>query len=272
MNYPHQEKNYYPRSILISSGIFIGFLLISYFIIIGNPLGEIGTGGIIVNYGTSPEGMGDDYMSIEEPSMDPNANQTLPDRVVPDNTPAEVASQQSSDKTIVTQDMEDAPAVVTKENKPNPTPVATPEKKDSKPVVNPNALYTGRKNNASGSGDGTGTTAGNQGSPDGDPLSADYGEGGSGFGNTSLSLENRRFITPPRIEDNGQLAGRVAVEITVNRQGTIISARAGVRGSTLNDPVLWEKCEKAALGAQLNQLEKAPQTQRGIIMFVFKVK
>jgi outer membrane biosynthesis protein TonB len=216
--------------------------------------------------------MGDDLMSIEEPSMDPNANQTLPDKVIPDNSPDVVASQQSSDKTIVTQDTEDAPAVVTKENKPNPTPVATPEKKESKPTVNPNALYTGKKNNASGAGDGTGTTAGNQGTLEGDPLSPDYGEGGSGFGNTSLSLENRRFINPPRIEDNGQLAGRVAVEITVNRQGTIISARAGVRGSTLNDPVLWEKCEKAAMGAQLNQLEKAPQTQRGVIMFVFKVR
>jgi hypothetical protein len=272
MNYPHQEKNYYPRSIMISSGIFLGFLLISYFILIGNPLQEFGTGGLIVNYGTTDEGMGDDFMSVEEPSMDPNANQTLPDKVVPDNTPAVVASQQASDKTIVTQDVEDAPAVVTKANKPNPTPVATPEKKESQPTVNPNALYTGKKNNASGTGDGTGTTPGNQGTLEGDPLSPDYGEGGSGFGNTSLSLENRRFTSPPRIEDNGQLAGRVAVEITVNRQGTIISARAGVRGSTLNDPVLWEKCEKAAMGAQLNQLEKAPQTQRGVIMFVFKVR
>lgn len=273
MNYPHQEKNYYPRSIMISSGIFLGFLLISYFILIGNPMAEFGTGGLIVNYGTSEQGMGDDMMSIEEPSTDPNANQTLPDKVVPDQSPDVVASQQSSDKSIVTQDVEDAPAVVTKAEKPTVAPpVATPEKKESKPVVNPNALYTGKKNNASGSGDGTGTVPGNQGTADGDPLAPDYGEGGSGFGDASLSLENRRFVSPPRIEDKGQLAGRVAVEITVNRQGTIISARAGVRGSTLSDPSLWDKCEKAALGAQLNQLEKAPQTQRGVIMFVFKVK
>ncbi|HLT41493.1 MAG TPA: hypothetical protein VKZ95_02225, partial [Sphingobacteriaceae bacterium] len=105
MNYPDQEKNYYPRSIMISSGIFLGFLLISYFILIGNPLQEFGTGGLVVNYGTSEEGMGEDFMSVEEPSMDPDANQTLPDRVIPDNTPAVVASQQASDKTIVTQDM-----------------------------------------------------------------------------------------------------------------------------------------------------------------------
>lgn len=273
MNYPHQETNNYPKAIMISSGIFVGFLLISYFILIGNPIGDIGTGGLVVNYGTSEEGMGEDFMSIDEPSMDPNANEALPDRVVPDNIPNEVASQQTSDKSIVTQDVEDAPAVVTKESKATVnTPVATPEKKESKPVVNPNALYKGKKNSGTGTGDGTGTTAGNQGVPDGDPLAPDYGEGGSGFGNTSLSLENRRFVSPPRIEDDGQLAGRVAVEITVNRNGTIISARAGVRGTTLNDPVLWAKCERSAMGAQLNRLEKAPQSQRGVIMFVFKVR
>src|SRR5690554_3589534 len=239
MNYPHQEKNYYPRSIMISSGIFLGFLLISYFILIGNSLSEIGTGGLIVNYGTSEEGMGDDYMSVEEPSMDPNANQTLPDRILPDNTPAVVASQQSSDKAIVTQDMDDAPAVVTKANTPNPTPVATPEKKESKPTVNPNALYTGKKNNASGTGDGTGTTPGNQGSAQGDPLASNYGEGGSGFGDASLSLANRRFVVTPKIEDDGQQSGKIAVEVRVDRDGRIISARAGVRGTTISNNALY---------------------------------
>ena len=274
MNYPHQEQqNNYPKSIMISSGIFFGFLLISYFILIGNPFQEIGMGGLVVNYGTSEEGMGDDFMSIDEPSVDPNANQTRPDKVVPDETPNVVASQQSSDKSIVTQDVEDAPAVVTKATKPSvSTPVVTPEKKDSKPVVNPNAMYTGKKNNGAGAGDGTGTTPGNQGVTGGDPMSPDYGEGGSGLGGIGLSIESRSFVSRPKIEDNGQLTGRVAVEITVNRQGTIISARAGVRGTTLNDPVLWEKCERSAMGAQLNQLEKAPQSQRGVIMFSFKVK
>jgi len=270
MNYPYQGKNYYPKSILISVGILLGFLLISYFIIIGNRLEEFGTGGIIVNYGTSEEGMGDNYMSVDEPSMDPDANQTRPDKVVPNTSPAEVASQQTSDKEIVTQDMEDAPEVVTKKKESNTTPVATPEKKESKPTINPNALYTGKKNNASGTGDGTGSTPGNQGSTEGNNLTPDYGEGGSGFGDSKL--ENRGFVTRPNIEDNGQLSGRVAVEITVNKDGAVISARAGVRGSTLTDAVLWEKCERAVMGARLNPLENGPPTQRGIVMFVFKVR
>lgn len=90
--------------------------------------------------------------------------------------------------------------------------------------------------------------------------------------NTSLSLENRHFIKSPQVEDDGQLSGRVAVEITVARSGKIIAARAGVRGTTLNDPELWERCEKLAFEAKLNQLDKAPSSQRGVIMFSFKAK
>lgn len=272
MSLYQQEENNYPKAVMISMGIMAALLVLSYFIILGNPLPQFGTGGIIVNYGTSPEGMGDDYMSIEEPSMDPEANATVPDKVVPTATPEPVASQQSSDKTIVTQDVEDAPAVVTKANKPSTTPTVTPEKKESKPTVNPNALYTGKKNNASGTGDGTGTTAGNQGSKDGDPLASDYGEGGSGFGDASLSLENRRFVVSPKIEDNGQQFGKIAVEVRVDRDGKIISARAGVRGTTITNADLFEKCERAALGSQLNRLDKAPPVQTGVIVFNFKLK
>lgn len=145
MNHQHQQENNYPKAFAISSGVFGAFLLLSFFWILGQPPTEFGTGGLIVNYGTAPEGMGDDYMSLDEPSMDPNANKTRPDKVVPNEEPTPVASQQTSDKSVVTQDMEDAPEVVTKEKaKPSSTtPTITPEKKESKPTINPNALYTG---------------------------------------------------------------------------------------------------------------------------------
>lgn len=272
MNYRNQEENYYPRAILISSGILLAFLIISYFLIIGNPIPQVGTGGIIVNYGSSPEGMGDEYMSVEDPSMDPNANEAVPDQVIPEANPEEVASQQLSDKTVATQDMEDAPEVVTKKQANTNTPVATPEKEESKPTVNPNALYKGKKNNNDGRGDGTGTTPGNQGSKQGDPLSPDYGEGGSGFGDVGLDVANRSFVVAPQIEDKGQITGKVAVQITVNRAGEVINARAGVRGTTINDAAIWEKCERAILNAKLNALENAPVSQQGIIVINFKVK
>lgn len=268
--YHYQEENNYPKAMWISAGIMVAFVLLSFFIYMGSPVQEFGTGGIIVNYGTSEEGMGSDYMSTEEPSMDPNANQTHPDRVEPDLSPQKVASHQESDKTVVTQDVEDAPAVVTKEKKPNTTPVAATEKKESKPTVNPNALYTGKKNNGTGTGDGTGSVPGNQGSKDGSNMASNYGEGGSGHG--LVGLPNRSFTVRPQVDDEGQQSGKVAVEIMVNKDGVVTSARPGVKGTTLPDASLWAKCRQAALASRFNSLGQGPELMKGIIVFNFKVK
>ena len=110
------------------------------------------------------------------------------------------------------------------------------------------------------------------GSKNGDPLSPNYGEGGSGFGGLSLSLANRRFVSIPRIDDDGQNAGKIAVEIKVDKNGVVVFARAGARGTTLSDLKLWRKCEAAVTGARLNQLESAPDVQIGVVVFNFKVR
>lgn len=45
-----------------------------------------------------------------------------------------------------------------------------------------------------------------------------------------------------------------------------------IRGTTISNNALYEKCERAALGAQLNRLDKAPPVQTGVIVFNFKLK
>ena len=274
IDYRYPEENNYPKALAISTAIMATFLALSFFVIASriDPPEEIGMGGIIVNYGTSDIGMGDDYMSIEEPSTDPNANNAMPDKVVPESNPDKNPSSELSNKSILTQDTEDAPAINTKDKSSVSNPSASTPTKESKPVVNTNALYKGKKNDGSGKGDGTGTVAGNQGSRDGDPLAPNYGEGGSGFGGVRLTLANRRFLSIPSIEDQGQSSGKIAVEIRVDKTGEVIFARAGAKGTTLSDLKLWRKCEQAVLGARLNQLESAPDIQIGVVMFNFKVK
>ncbi len=274
IDYRQPEENNYPKAFAISTGIMVSFLLLSFFIIASRatPPEEVGTGGIIVNYGTSVIGMGDDYMSIEEPSTAPDANNVAPDKVQPNAEKVTKATSEISDKSIVTQDAEDAPAIVTKDKSSASNPTVSLPAKENKPSVNQNALYKGKKNDGSGKGDGTGNIPGNQGDKDGDPLSPNYGEGGSGNGGVSLSLANRRFLSIPSIEDKGQSAGRIAVEIRVDKTGEVVFARAGAKGTTLSDLKLWRKCEAAVLGARLNQLESAPDVQIGVVMFNFKVK
>lgn len=273
MNYHQmQEENNYPRAFGIAGGIMGIMVVISFFIMIGNSLPQFGMGGMIVNYGTAEFGMGDDYMTVDEPSMDPNANETNPDRIDPNEVPNISPSQQVSNSTVATQDMDDAPAVTATElARPNATET-TVEKEESTPAVNPNALYRGRQNSSTGRGDGTSTVAGNQGSNLGDPLAANYGEGGSGDGNMGLSIANRRWVVPPRIEDNGQQSGIVAVEVHVAPNGTVTFARAGVQGTTLPDRSLWDKCEAALRGARLNQLERSPDVQKAVVHIRFRVR
>jgi len=269
----YREENNYPKALLFSGGSMILLLVISYLITFGTslPIEEVGTGGIVVNYGTAETGMGDDINSIEEPSVAPEANNTAPEKIVTSDPTENTPTSETSNKSVVTQNTEDAPAVTTSAKSTNNTPTTSTPVKESKPAVNPNALYKGKRNDGNGGGDGTGNTPGNQGDVDGDPLSSNYGKGGSGFGNTQLTLAGRKFVNIPRISDDGQTSGRVAVLIRVDKSGRVIEARAGVKGTTISDKDLWAKCEQAVKGASLNRLETAPDMQEGTVFFNFKV-
>lgn len=267
----HQEENNYPKALAISTGLMGAFIALSFLWIIGQfePNEELGMGGMVVNYGTSVEGMGTDYTSVEEPSMAPDANNKRPDQITPDPTTKSTQSQ-LSDKNLTTQDSEDAVSVNTKETKSNANPSATQDNKVEQPAVNPNALYKGKKNNATGGGDGTGSTPGNQGDPDGDPLAPFYGDGGSGFGNKPLPLSNFRNLVIP--EDDGQERGTIMVKIEVNKSGRIVRATAGARGSTFKNNALEDKCERAMLNASLNAITKGPDIRIFYVPFKFIVK
>src|SRR6185312_14342538 len=67
--YQQEEENNYPKAFLATGIIMTVFALVCYFVVFTNPPPpEMGTGGILVNYGTTDQGMGTDYMSTEEPS------------------------------------------------------------------------------------------------------------------------------------------------------------------------------------------------------------
>ena len=270
----NNPDNNYPKAIAVSVIILTSLLLLSIFYIVSkaSPPEEVGIGGIIVNYGTSDEGMGNDYMSVEEPSVDPNANGKTPDKITPENQVTQNTNAENAANNIVTDDNSDNVSLNNKPNTSKSAPTQQTEDKPATPVINQNALYKGKKNSGTGQGDGTGTVAGNQGKPEGDPLSDNYNGTGSGNGGVGLSLVSRKFVSLPSIKDDGQKSGNIVVEIRVDKNGNVMSAKAGARGTTLTDPLLWDKCEAAALGSRFNTLASAPDTQIGSIVFNFKVK
>jgi len=103
----------------------------------------------------------------------------------------------------------------------------------------------------------------------------DYGtprESGSADGDIGLSIQNRGWAIPPDIKDDGQQEGVVMVEVRVARDGRITFARVHLKGTTITDRSLWDKCERAVRAARFNQIEHPPQEQRGLIPFRFKLK
>lgn len=267
-----KEENNYPKAIVIATVLMGLFIALSFIWVISafKPEEEVGMGGMVVNYGTAEVGMGNDYTSIEEPSMDPNANNKMPDKVTPEQKVTPTTSSQVDAKDILTQDVEDAIAVNTKTTKTTNAPTSATENKNTQPTINPNALYKGNKNNGKGQGDGTGNTPGNQGSINGDPLAPNYGEGGSGNGDTPVPLS--KFNNLKSIDDNGQQTGKIAVKIRVNRDGKVISASAGAKGTTFSDNALFRKCEDAVMGASLDKVGPGYENRTFIVVFNFKVK
>lgn len=286
MKSTHIEEKHSGKAFLITMGIYVVFLAICFWVRITNPFTpqeEQGEGGIVVNYGTSDVGMGTDYTSMDEPSISPNANNKQQEEKVEDIAPSKPTVANQPEDALVTQDNEDAPEVKTAPNKVVKTetkqPVTTTKSptetaKEQPPKVNANALYKGKKTqNGTGGGDGTGSEPGNQGKINGDPNSTNYdGNGGGGGGGVALNLSGRKFLTRPQITDDGQQNGKIAVEIVVDRDGNISSAKAGARGTTISNVALWKKCERAVMQCKLNPISSGPETQVGMVVITFRLE
>jgi len=268
----YREQNNYPKAFLATGIILAVIIALSYFIVFNNPpKTEDGTGGILVNYGTTDEGMGSDYMSTEEPSVAEKANNTKPNKVTPAPPTEQKTETDNSDKKVVTQNTEDAAEVTANTKKPSTTVATQATKTVTKPTVNQNALYKGKTNNGTGEGDGTGTKPGNQGKPTGTTLTNNYNGTGSGNGGNLSGMAQRNFINKPSVNDNGRHTGKIVVDIRVDKNGNVVYAVAGARGTTISDAGLLQKCEEAVRNSKLNPLETAPDTQIGTVVFIFKV-
>ena len=239
-----------------------------------------GGGGVLVNIGTLEEASGDIQPMSENISKVP----------VHEKVKASVAKEEK----VATQDLEESP--IAKESKIIPkhiTPVKTETKTDIKPKVepvkraDPNSLYHG-KTTASKS-QGTGKGLGDQGDPKGDPLSKYTGKNGNGTGGDgngsgtgpgsgpgkggiSFSLSGRHMVRTPQVNDRSQETGKVVVEITVNKDGDVMSAIPGGRGSTTTSSLLFKLAKDAAMKAKFNSSPDEADIQKGTITFVFLVQ
>jgi outer membrane biosynthesis protein TonB len=191
----------------------------------------------------------------------------------PESSESEVATEAESD-VVLPEKKEEKKTEPQKESpKENTTEKKETEKKEEKEepkkTVNQNLLYTGGKNDSKG----TGTKTGNQGDPNGSPTSTNPGHGSIG-GNGKWDLKGRGLVKPPPpIDDKSQKVERVVIEITVNKQGVVIGAKATIKGGgTITTGPLVEKAIASAKQARFTPDPNGSEEQYGTITFDFKLR
>lgn len=165
-----------------------------------------------------------------------------------------VASNDSKEN-IVNQDTEEAP-ISSKRNE-----TVTPKKENEKPAepaINQNALFSkGKVKKGNGGSQGISEGSGS-------------GAGGNGEGKgVSFNLGGRgaKELVPPSASNN--TPGKIVVEIFVDKEGNVVRAKAGVKGTTISNSNLYRKCEQAARKCKFAADPNAPEEQRGTITYRF---
>jgi hypothetical protein len=251
--------------------------------------------GIEVNLGNSDQGLGDEAPQIPGPP-------TIDEQEV--NAPPKTQITEAQDvKEVETDDNDkEAPdAVIPKPVVKKPDAKQIPKKENTTPVQNsnpkpaivdnpkpavqkPKATYKG--GTASGTGGNEADTwnasrnqgiaggKGDQGKAGGNPDSDSYtGNGGSGKSGVSISrgLQGRRITRLPSFEDEFNENAKVAIDVKVDANGSVIGASFQPRGSTTSDAgmkaIAIQKAKQLKFSAGANGEESI-----GTIIFNFRLK
>ena len=193
--------------------------------------------GISINFGYMDEGMSE---------TEPEDKAEIPEPVQEEI----VEEQSSAEEEVISQEVEEAPAVEkTEQKKKEPEPEKKEVIEEKKPEVNKKALYTGKKENKE-TDEGNTNKSGNKGVIDGDPNSEVYEGGGIGEDGTAYQLGGRKVEFKAKPIYNLQIEGKVVVLITVDRLGNVINAIPGTKGSTTLNKQLLQRAKTAALNTK----------------------
>ncbi len=263
------------------------------------PFGGGGGGyglGVEVNLGNSDEGTGNvQYEEIAMPQFTAPPKTQSPTAVMAED---EVKSKaKSADEDILASETGEETNI-----KSSPGAVAKKAKKAPEPIVNQQAIYKGKsaksgnnqgitgkpgdqgnpngtaqsniyKGKGSGNGTGSGTGSGSgsgpgSGSGTGGGNGSGMGSGnGAGVANYTLEGRNPKSLLKPSYNSEDQ--GSVVVTIWVNKEGKVIKALAGGKGTSTSDQKLWKMAEDAAKHSTFTAKKDAAEEQKGTITYKF---
>jgi outer membrane biosynthesis protein TonB len=277
------------KALITTIAIYVVFFIMILFLVVpaqNPPLESLSTGGSDIILGNDASGMNETFELV---AAGPPFDKITAPKVASQTPPQPQQQQQISEEQFEDSNDPDAVAInKTPKPKKENTPVTTPTETKTtntnttptppKREVDKRTLF--EKGGGSGgtggtnTSKGTGNSPGDQGDPNGNKDAhswTKYGEGTEGTG-PGFDLAGRSAIALPPPDCSINQSGFVVVAIDVDKNGKVVSARGGVRGSTLFDANSVSCAENAARKAKFSMKEDAPEIQSGIIRYSFKVK
>lgn len=210
--------------------------------------------GVAVNFGTTDYGSGNIQpqrpirSEVKEVIREPKITETQPEASSPQEANEEVVTQET-EESIAIKKQKEAEAKAAAEAKAEAERIAREKKAQEEKRKKLDALIGGiGKSDGTDSGsEGNDDQAGDKGQLDGDPYAPSYfGEPGSGGGGVGYGLRGRGRPTKSKVIPECDEEGSVVVEIQVDRQGRVVNAVPGKRGTTGNI-CLYDAAKKTAL-------------------------
>ena len=289
------DTQYKKKSFTLTTLLLSVLLLILFYIGL-NYMDPPEENGISVNFGTTNYGSGKVQPlkkirsePLDTPPVEPNKHEEVVEEAVQEEvveeSPAEkILTQESAEAIKIKQakeakkkaeaavEREKAKAAKIAQQKKAAEEKARKEQEAKKRKLD--ALMGGlNKSDGTDSGsEGDDNRAGDKGQPGGDPYATSYyGSPGSGNGTGGYGLKGRTLVNKGQEKQNCNEAGRVVVKIVVDRNGKVISATPGVKGTTNNSPCLLEPARKTAFLHKWNLDSGAPNQQVGFVVVNFKL-
>jgi len=208
-----------------------------------------------ISFGRDNQGMGD----VQPEDVSEAESENIPDEVSETN-PAPTESVEE----VETQNVEETTTIPVETTNTEETDVVVEE-----PVleVDPKALYPGNTSNTSSDSQGDTGDQGDQGAEDGSDNTNYSGSHGPG---NNFALSGRTLISAPKIVNTSQETGKVVVNIWVDRNGKVIRATPGAKGSTTTSSLLYKIAKAAALKLKYSANSKAAEVQKSTISIDFQ--
>ena len=128
----------------------------------------------------------------------------------------------------------------------------------------------GKSDGTDSGSEGDDSRPGDKGNPQGNPYATSY-YGAPGSGTGGYGLNGRSLVSKGKVQQECNEEGRVVVRIVVDRNGKVIKATPGVKGSTNTAQCLLDPARKTALLHQWNLDSDAPNQQIGFVVVNFKL-